>query len=103
MLSGEPITQEEIFRITCREMKVPAPKHRIGKNTAILLLKITKIFRKLAGKGEFLTPEHINILANDRVFNCAKAKKELGFKPRRTATGIKEMVKEYLRRRKRQD
>lgn len=100
ILSGNSITQENAFRIVCKELGIETPKKRINKHTAFVLLAITKPIRKLLGKGEFLTKEHLGILANDRVFNCAKAKKLLGFKPRKTEDGIKEMVKLYMKKRK---
>src|SRR3989338_7543143 len=95
LISSNSLTQENIFKLVCKQLGIEPPKRKINKNIAEILLKITRPIRKLFGKGDFLTPEHLNILANDRVFDCTKAKKYLKFKPRRTEDGIKEIVKIY--------
>ncbi|MDO8553949.1 MAG: NAD(P)-dependent oxidoreductase [Candidatus Micrarchaeota archaeon] len=97
LLSADSITQRKTFEIVSKELGITTPMKTISPDIVHALLKITKIIRKLTHKGEFLTPEHLNILSKDRVFDCSKAKKELKFKPRKTERGIGEMVKEYLR------
>ncbi len=100
LISSNSLRQEEIFKLVCEKLGIVPPKRKINKNIAEILLRLTRPIRKLMGKGEFLTAEHINILANDRVFDCSKAKKYLKFKPRKTEDGIKEIVDLYLESRK---
>lgn len=95
LISSNSLKQEDIFKLVCKQLGIKTPKRKINKNIAEILLRITRPIRKLFGKAEFLTPEHLNILANDRVFDCSKAKHELKFKPRKTEDGIKEIVKIY--------
>ncbi len=103
LLSADPITQKRSFEIVSKELGITTPMKNINPDIVHALLKITKIIRKLTHKGEFLTPEHLNILSKDRVFDCSKAKKELKFKPRKTEQGIREMVKEYLKIKKKRN
>ena len=98
LLSGDPITQEETFKLVSKELGIESPKKKINKHIAIMLLQASKFFRKLFGAGDFLTLEHLNILSNNRIFDCSKAKKELKFRPRSTTQGIKEMAEIYLKR-----
>ena len=98
LISSNSLKQEEIFKLVCEELGIEPPKHKINKNIAEILLRLTRPIRKLMGKGEFLTPEHLNILANDRVFDCSKARKYLKFKPRKTEDGIKEIVRQFLKK-----
>lgn len=97
LLSADPITQKKTFEIVSKELGIAAPGKTIHPDMVHALLIVTKFIRKLLRKGDFLTPEHLNILSKDRVFDCSKAKKELNFKPRKTEHGIREMVREYLK------
>ena len=97
LLSADPITQRKTFEVVSKELGINAPMKTINPDIVHALLKVTRILRMLLRKGEFLTPEHLNILSKDRVFDCSKAKKKLKFRPRKTEQGIREMVKEYLR------
>ena len=98
LLSSDPITQKKIYQVTCKELGIPVPKRKLNKHFAAILLSATGFIRKFLGKGEFLTMEHLNILGNNRVFDCSKAKKYLKFRPRTIESGIKELVKTYKKK-----
>ena len=97
LISANALTQREIFEIVCRELKISTPIYKISHALASFLLQATKFLRKLFKAGDFLTVEHLSILAHDRMFDSSKARRELNFKPRTTEDGIKEMVKVYLK------
>lgn len=60
----------------------------------MLIATINEIWYKLTGKTPSLSKEHIGVLLYDRVFDCSKAEKELGFKPKLLENGIKEIINE---------
>jgi nucleoside-diphosphate-sugar epimerase len=94
VLAGEPLAQERIYEIAARELGVPKPSKRIGSGLAMLAALFSEKLKRSP-----TTREHIAVLASDRVFDCSKARRELGFSPRPLEEGIKEMVREYRERR----
>lgn len=90
-LAGENGSQNQIYQIVAKEMKVEAPKRKIPKFAAIAAYKVTRFL----GKKTSIKEEHIQILASDRPFDCKKAKKELKFNPRPIEQGVVEMCQIY--------
>jgi len=95
LIVGECRTQEEIYRIACKELKVDAPKGRMPVMIADFAARFVEIDSKLFGKKAKITREHVAILSSDRCFNCNKARRELGFIPISPEDGIKDMVGAY--------
>ncbi|MEM4271994.1 MAG: NAD-dependent epimerase/dehydratase family protein, partial [Candidatus Bilamarchaeaceae archaeon] len=87
VLSGPAETQENIYKIACRELGVSAPSRHVPVWQGMLLAQIEE-WKALFGKRPKLTREHVSILSSDREFDCTKAKKELGFSPRKIEDGI---------------
>ncbi len=98
VIAGDPLTQEEIFRVAAAELGVSPPRKRIGRRLAMLLASAGELRHRLGGKRPSLTREHVSVLAYDRAFDCSKARRELGFSPRPLERGIRDMVKEYRSR-----
>jgi len=84
VLSGECKTQKEVFETAAKLMDIEPPKTQIP-------ITIAKILLKVIG-GRTFKEEHVNILTADRIFDCSKAEKELGFKPRPLKDGIAEVI-----------
>lgn len=97
LICANAMTQNEIFELVSKELKIAPPKHKISYTLASFLLWATRFLRKLFKQGDFLTLEHLSILAHDRMFDCSKARRELNFRPGKTEDGIREMVRIYLR------
>jgi nucleoside-diphosphate-sugar epimerase len=106
VLVGECLPQKEIYALSAKKLEVHAvpgkkleieiPKKSIPVREAKTLAHLG-LFRTMLSGGEILfTPEDIAVLSSDRAFDCSKAKKELGFKPRPISEGIFEMVM-YMR------
>jgi farnesol dehydrogenase len=94
VLVGECLSQNEVYAIVAKELDVGFPK----KSMPVWLAKIYahfELFRTthFGGKPLFI-PEDIAVLSSDRAFNCNKARRELGFKPRPLSEGIFEMILE---------
>ncbi len=95
VLAGEPITQKEVLDIAAKELGVKPPVKKINFKLAHTFASVNQTIARILGKKPKLTTEHIAILASDRSFYCAKAKKELGFRNKPITQGIKEIVQEY--------
>lgn len=93
VVAGESIMQEEIYRIAAAALGVEPPKAKMSKGAAMVMGIMEELTAKLFRKTPMLTREHLSILASDRVFDCSKAKKELGFRPRQLREGIETMVR----------
>jgi nucleoside-diphosphate-sugar epimerase len=98
VVAGEPLKQKEIFAIAAKELGAEPPKKKIPLPVASLAAGIFAMLARLAHKKPKMTPEHVAVLGNDRIFDCKKAKNELGFAPRLLEQGIKEMALEYKNR-----
>ncbi len=95
VVAGEPLPQKEIFGIAAAELGVPPPARKVGRRLASLLAYAGEMRYRLGGKMPSLTREHIAILGYDRIFDCSRARRELGFAPRPLAQGIREMARLY--------
>ena len=85
IVSDDVMTQEELLGLMAGLLGAPGPKTRVPLP---LLRTVGSLFVK---------PSFIETLASDRVFDCSKAKKDLGWKPEMTfERGLKEAVDEYL-------
>ena len=92
LISGEPITQNEIYAIAANAIGARPPSLRIPLSIALSFAHLLEIFAAISGKKPMITREHISILGRNRVFNCEKAKKGLGFSPRPIEQGIRELA-----------
>jgi len=93
VLTGECLTQKEIFNIAAAELGVEPPKKSVHPLLAMAYARFGLLRSQvLGGKPEFI-PEDIAVLSSDRAFDCTKAEKDLGFRPRPLREGIKEMVR----------
>ena len=98
VIAGEPLTQKGLYSVAAKALNVPEPAAKVSRSAADLLASFQEFAYRLGGKKPVLTKEHIGVLANDRVFDCSKARKELGFNPRSLEHGILEMVLSYKKR-----
>lgn len=96
VLSGESLPQQEIYAIAAKEIGAKTPTIKIPLWLALLFAYIEEKLALLTGREPFITREHINILGRNRVFDSSKAAKELKFRPRPLALGIREMTKSLL-------
>jgi dihydroflavonol-4-reductase len=95
LLCGEAKTQEEIYRIACRELGVEPPQKSVPPMLAKLAAHFA-VFRD--GQKASLTPDMIVTICADREFDCSRAGAELGWKAKvKLEDGIKQMTKEYRR------
>jgi dihydroflavonol-4-reductase len=99
VIAGDPLTQREIYALAAKELGVPAPDRTIPRFVALFLASASEFAYRLGGKKPPFTCEHISVLAYDRAFDCSRARKELGFSPRRLEEGIKAMAADYKARR----
>ncbi len=99
VVAGDPLTQNQIMEIACKELGVKKPKH-IAFGVAMFLAGLGELRYRLTGKKPAITKQAIAVLGADRCFDCSKAKKELGFSPRPLDNGIAAMIMEYRKRKK---
>jgi nucleoside-diphosphate-sugar epimerase len=92
VIAGEQLTQNEIYVVASKALKVKPPKKHIAFQIAMLATRLKEIASKITGKKPELTVEHISVLAFDREFDCSRAEKELGFRPRQLEKGINDIV-----------
>jgi len=84
VLTGECKTQKEIYGIAAEQLGVKPPVFQMP-------VALARVFLQFFG-GKTFTSEHIAVLSSDRIFDCSKAKKELGFTPCPIEDGIKEIA-----------
>lgn len=84
VISGEPVRQEQAYRMAAEKLGVKPPT-----------LHLPVAFARLIVLAGVLSGEAVSLLYNDRVFDCSKARKMLGFRPRTFEEGLEEMVAYY--------
>ncbi len=97
LVAGKEVrTQEELLEICCKYLKCKPPHKHVPIWLIKMLMRLSMIANKLKGKRPELIPEYIDKLAADRTFSTEKAKRELGFSPKKSyEEGISEMVEEF--------
>jgi dihydroflavonol-4-reductase len=95
VIAGEPLTQREIYSVAAKALGVQEPRKHVGKAAADALASFRELMYHMGGRKPSFSREHVAVLANDRVFNCARARKDLRFSPRPLDHGIREMVLHY--------
>jgi nucleoside-diphosphate-sugar epimerase len=81
-----PHTEEELFELAAKYLKVSPPEKTIDRRIAMLMGNVTKVNK-----------DEIEFLASDRIVSTHAIESELGFEPKRTigVDGAK-MVKEFI-------
>ncbi|MDD5172398.1 MAG: NAD-dependent epimerase/dehydratase family protein [Candidatus ainarchaeum sp.] len=99
VIAGEPLSQKDIYFIAAQELGVEPPKKSVPLALAMFMAMARETIYKTTKKNKpSITTEHVSILGYDRVFDCSRAKSDLGFSPRPLADGIREMVAEIKMR-----
>lgn len=84
LVVGEAVQQKQAYAMTAELLGAPVPRLHVP-------LWVAQAFIALG----LLVNEHVSILYHDRVFDCSRAWKYLGFKPRPLKQGMREMVRAY--------
>jgi nucleoside-diphosphate-sugar epimerase len=98
VLAGESLPQKEIYAIAAEQLGVQVPRRTVHVPFALFFTWVEEHKARFGKRRPKLTAEHVHILASDRTFDCAKARKMLGFKPRPLEEGISEMVNEIRKK-----
>jgi UDP-glucose 4-epimerase len=80
--SGKAHTQKEIYGVVAHALGVPAPTRHVSKQLAVQGLRLRNAALGLVGRKPSLTPENLLTLADNREFDCRKAKETFGWEPK---------------------
>ncbi len=94
VLSGEALKQVEILQLSASLLGVSEIMESIPLDAALMFAKFEESKAMLMKQKPKITTEHILILASDRPFDCTKARKKLGFKPRSLKLGLIEVIED---------
>ncbi len=98
IVSGEAVSQKQAFDAVADVLGVPRAEKRVPKWFAYLTAEIEKIKARLLGRKPKLTRENVATICENRFFDCLKAKRVLGFKPRVSfEDGVSEVVSALAR------
>jgi nucleoside-diphosphate-sugar epimerase len=92
LLVGECLTQNEVYSIAAKELGVEPPSKHLSPMLSMGFAEFELLKSTIFKTVPKFIPEDIAVLSSDRIFDCKKAKEELGFDPTPLANGIKEMV-----------
>jgi nucleoside-diphosphate-sugar epimerase len=78
------VTQEDFYSIFCRLLRVPPPSMHVPLGLAFVVSWCMEAWAELRhwDDAPMLTPVRVGFLGRNRDLSCAKAKAELGYKPR---------------------
>lgn len=95
---GDKITQNEAYKIVAEELGASPPKKHVSFFVANLAAMIEEKISALTGRQPKITREHVAILYYDRPFDTSRAREGFGFKPRKNADGIREVVRAIIQK-----
>ena len=93
IIAGEPVTQSQAFDAVADVLGVPRVEKRVSKSLAYLAARFETLKARLSGRKPKLTKENVATICENRFFDCSKARRLLGFKPRVAfEDGVSEVV-----------
>lgn len=93
IIAGEPVTQTQAFDAVADILGVPRVKKHISKKLAYFIVWLKNLKARLTKQKPELTKQNIATICENRFFDCSKAKRLLGFKPKVTfEDGMSEVV-----------
>ncbi len=93
VIAGEPLAQKEIYWVVAQELSVEPPKKSVPLPLAMFMAAAGEALHGITKRNKpVLTTEHVSVLGYDRVFDCSRARSDLGFSPRPLADGIRAMI-----------
>ncbi len=93
---GGPVTQEEVFRLACKCLGVPAPRLHASRSFVMLCVHMLNFARGIFGKKARIRPEYVEALSLDKEFDTSKARMELSWEPKvEMEDGMAKMVRWY--------
>jgi nucleoside-diphosphate-sugar epimerase len=80
--SGKARTQKQVYGVVAGALGVAAPTKHVSKEFAIGALQLRNAALSLIGKTPTMTVENILTLADNREFDCTRAKEAFGWEPK---------------------
>ena len=97
ILGGQNATLSDILAVVARERGRKAPKVKIPRGAIVPLAMVAEMVARRTGKEPFVTLDGLRMSKNRMFFTAAKAERELGFKARPYAEGIKDAIAWFQR------
>lgn len=98
VLTGESILQKRLYDLAAAELGVEPPECHVPVVVAKVIAHVQLLRMIYLSKKIGFIPEDVSVLSSNRAFDCRKAKRQLGFKPRPLRKGVREMVGYYKKR-----
>lgn len=92
ILGGQNATLSDILAVVAGEMGRKAPKIKIPRGAIVPLAMAAEMVARRTGKEPFVTLDGLRMSKNRMFFTAAKAERELGFKARPYAEGIRDAI-----------
>ena len=97
ILGGQNATLSDILAVVAGEMGRKAPKIKIPRGAIVPLAVAAEMVARRTGKEPFVTLDGLRMSKNRMFFTAAKAERELGYKARPYAEGIKDAIAWFQR------
>ena len=97
ILGGQNATLSDILAVVAGEMGRKAPKVKIPRGAIVPLAVVAEMVARRTGREPFVTLDGLRMSKNRMFFTAAKAERELGFKARPYAEGIKDAIAWFQR------
>ena len=96
VLGGDNVSLATFYQTVAEVTGVPSPKHRIPDGVATAAGALQKGWARLRGTTPALTPDLVEVYRHDWAYSSTTAERELGYRPRSLAEGLKTTI-EWLR------
>jgi dihydroflavonol-4-reductase len=92
ILGGQNATLAEILGVVASEVGRAPPRIKIPRNAVVPLAYVTEAIAQITGKEPMLTRDGLKMSKNKMFFSSAKAERELGYRTRPYAQGIRDAI-----------
>jgi dihydroflavonol-4-reductase len=93
ILGGQNASLSEILATVAREVGRKPPKVKIPRGAIVPIAVAAEMMARRTGREPFVTLDGLRMSKNRMFFTAAKAERELGFKARPYAEGIKDAIR----------
>lgn len=78
-LGGHPMSWEAVLQMAAKVVEAPPPPRKVSRGLMMTLARFQMIGGWCAGVEPKLTAQGVELLSRNRMYDCSKAKEELGF------------------------
>lgn len=78
-LGGHPMSWEAVFQMAAKVVDAPPPPRKVSRGLMMTMARLQMLGGWCTGVEPKITPQMVEISSRNRMYDCSKAKEELGY------------------------